>query len=31
MNPSNDMGYGYTDVGAFNVFINNVDNCDMPG
>ncbi len=30
MNPSNDMGYGYTDVRAFNVFINNVDNCDMP-
>lgn len=29
LNPSDGTGYGYTDVRTFNVFLNNVDKCDM--
>lgn len=29
MNPSVDYGYGYTDIRSFNVFLENVENCEM--
>ena len=29
MNPSVNYGYGYTDIRSFNVFLENVENCEM--
>lgn len=29
LNPSNNTGYGFSDIRRFNLFLENVDNCDM--